>query len=131
MYATTKEDVETSPTVVTSIMFEYENPAYILIDSGATNSFINPTLAKKLGKSLSILDAPFCVSMPSGNFLEASVLKDFPLLIEGHVLTADLVVLGIYDFDIILGMDWLSKHHATIECHEKEVLFQPSRVPSF
>ncbi|KAL5564046.1 hypothetical protein UlMin_033793 [Ulmus minor] len=128
----TKEDVETSPTVVTGIMFVHENPAYVLIDSGATHSFINPMLVKKLEKSLSILDAPFCVSMPSGKCLEASsILKDCPLLIEGHVLTADLVVLGIHDFDIILGMDWLSKHYATIECHEKEVLFQPSGVPSF
>ena len=66
----TKEDVETSPTVVTGIMFVYEIPAYVLIDSGATHSFINPMLVKKLGKSLSILDAPFCVSMPSGNFFK-------------------------------------------------------------
>ncbi|KAL5574069.1 hypothetical protein UlMin_023666 [Ulmus minor] len=108
VHAMTKEDVETSPTVVTGIMFVYENPAYVLIDSSATHSFINPMLVKKLGKSLSILDAPFW-----------------------HVLMADLVVLGIHDFDIILGMDWLSKHHSTIECHEKEVLFQPSGVPSF
>ena len=132
VYAMTKEDVETSPTVVTSIMFVYEILTYVLIDSGATHSFIKPMLVKKLGKSLSILDAPFCVSTPSGNFLEASsVLKDCLLLIEGHVLKVDLVVLGIHDFDIILGMDWLSKHYATIECHEKEVLFQPSGVPSF
>ncbi|KAL5570134.1 hypothetical protein UlMin_026709 [Ulmus minor] len=132
VFAMTKEDVETSPTIVTGIMFVYENPAYVLIDSGATHSFINPMLVKKLGKSLSILDAPFCVSTPSGKCLEASsILKDCLLLIEGHVLTADLVVLGIHDFDIILGMDWLSKHYATIECHEKEVLFQPSGVPSF
>jgi len=27
------------------------------------------------------------------------------------------------DFDIILGMDWLGINHATIRCHEKEVLF--------
>ncbi|KAL5583391.1 hypothetical protein UlMin_015833 [Ulmus minor] len=41
---------------VRSIMFVYENPAYVLINSGSTHSFINPILAKKLGKSLSILD---------------------------------------------------------------------------
>ncbi|KAL5565172.1 hypothetical protein UlMin_028336 [Ulmus minor] len=132
VFAMTKEDVETSPTVVTGIMFVHEIPAYVLIDSGATHSFINLMLIKKLGKSLSILDAPFCVSTPSGKCLEASsILKDCPLVIEGHILTADFIVLGIHDFDIILGMDWLSKHYATIECHEKEVLFQPSGVPSF
>ena len=38
--------------------------------------------------------------------------KDFP---------ADLIVLGIHDFDIILGMDWLSRHRATLDCYKKEV----------
>ena len=38
--------------------------------------------------------------------------KDFP---------ADLIVVGIHDFDIVLGMDWLSKHRATLDCYKKEV----------
>ena len=28
------------------------------------------------------------------------------------------------DFDIILGMDWLSEHHAFIDCREKRVIFE-------
>ena len=38
--------------------------------------------------------------------------KDFPI---------DLIVLGIHDFDIDSGMDWLSKHRATLDCYKKEV----------
>ena len=30
-------------------------------------------------------------------------------------------MLGIHDFDIVLGMDWLSKHRATLDCYKKEV----------
>ena len=40
--------------------------------------------------------------------------KDFP---------TDLIVLGIHDFDIVLGMDRLSKHRATLDCYKKEVRF--------
>ena len=29
----------------------------------------------------------------------------------------------MYDFDAILGMDWLSTHHAIVECFEKCVIF--------
>ena len=124
-----KEDVKTSPTIVTIIMFVCENPAYVLIDFGATHLFISPILAKKLGKSFSSLDVHFCVSTLSRKILKASgVLRDCPLLIERYILMADLVVLGIHDFDIILGIDWLPKHHATIECYENKVLFQPSGV---
>ena len=33
----------------------------------------------------------------------------------------DLVELEILEFDIILGMDWLSAHHAIMNCFNKVV----------
>jgi hypothetical protein len=38
-------------------------------------------------------------------------------------LQVDLVLLTIQDFDIILGMDWLGKHHANMDCYNKIVTF--------
>ena len=38
-------------------------------------------------------------------------------------MQVDLVPLTIQDFDVILGMDWLGKHHATIDCYNKIVTF--------
>ncbi|TYK23903.1 ty3-gypsy retrotransposon protein [Cucumis melo var. makuwa] len=35
------------------------------------------------------------------------------------------------DFDVILGMDWLSANHASIDCFGKEVVFNPPFWPSF
>ena len=43
------------------------------------------------------------------------------LVVQNNDFPADLIVLGIHDFDIVLGMDWLSKHRATLDCHKKEV----------
>ena len=34
-----------------------------------------------------------------------------------------MILLYIHDFDVILGMDWLSRHHATVDCYRKEVRF--------
>ena len=39
----------------------------------------------------------------------------------------DLIVLDMHDFDIILGMDWLAKNQANIDCQRKRVIIQ---VPS-
>ena len=33
----------------------------------------------------------------------------------------------VIDFDVILGMDWLAQHYASLDCHEKDVIF---RIPS-
>ncbi|XP_026459422.1 uncharacterized protein LOC113360090 [Papaver somniferum] len=35
----------------------------------------------------------------------------------------DLVVLDMQGFDVILGMDWLAKHHASVDCFAKSVNF--------
>ena len=34
-----------------------------------------------------------------------------------------MILLDIHDFDVILGMDWISRHHATMDCYRKEVRF--------
>ena len=33
--------------------------------------------------------------------------------------------------DVILGMEWLAKNHASIDCFNKEVVFRPPSQPSF
>ena len=43
--------------------------------------------------------------------------------IDGVELCADLLIMTFYDFDIILGMDWLTKHHDIVNCFTKEVEF--------
>ncbi|KAL0549833.1 hypothetical protein IC582_014322 [Cucumis melo] len=45
------------------------------------------------------------------------------------MLDVTLLVLDMQDFDVILGMDWLSANHASIDCFRKEVVFNsPSRT---
>ena len=39
-------------------------------------------------------------------------------------LLGDLIILEMVDYDVILGMDWLSKCNATIFCRRKKVVFQ-------
>ena len=42
-------------------------------------------------------------------------------MIDGVEFQADLVVLKIEGLDIILGMDWLRKHHGTISCSDRTI----------
>ena len=46
-------------------------------------------------------------------------------------MSVDLIVLEMVDYDVILGMDWLSKYNATIFCRRKKVVFQPSKREVF
>ena len=42
-------------------------------------------------------------------------------MIEDEILLVDLVELEILEFDVILGMDWLSVHHAILDYFNKVV----------
>nr|GEY29886.1 putative reverse transcriptase domain-containing protein [Tanacetum cinerariifolium] len=47
------------------------------------------------------------------------------------IRSANLFPLDMHDFDIILGMDWLTKHRVTIVCHTKSVIFGDLDKPEF
>jgi hypothetical protein len=45
------------------------------------------------------------------------------IVIGGRTLQVKLAVFSILGFDVILGMDWLSKYGANIDCRKNEVIF--------
>ena len=49
----------------------------------------------------------------------------------GRKLEADMFVLDTGGYDVILGMTWLSKYHAMINCRNKKVIFKISHQPEF
>jgi len=35
------------------------------------------------------------------------------------------------EYNIILGIDWLSTYHASVDCYKKRVIFKMKGVPEF
>ena len=50
------------------------------------------------------------------------VLRECEVQIEKEIFSVNLVMLDILEFDVILGMDWLSSNHAVLDCYEKTVM---------
>ena len=66
------------------------------------------------------------VSLPSGETLTSRFsFKEVPIKVARRELPVDLTVLKMVDYDVILGMDCLSKYNATILCRRKKVVFHP------
>ena len=106
--------------------------AYTLIDSRASHSLVSANFVKKLDMVHDLLDEMCIVSLPSRENLTSQFgFKDVPVEIAGRELPVDLMVLKMVDYDLILGMDWLSKYYASIFCRRKNVVFQPSKVEIF
>ena len=50
--------------------------------------------------------------------------KGYEILVEVVVLKANMIPLDMFDFDVILGMDWLSTHRVSMDCFTKKIIFR-------
>jgi hypothetical protein len=66
------------------------------------------------------------VSSPGGDIHARHVCPKVNILIRGVEFLANLVVLESKGIDVILGIDWLSKHNGLINYAEKAVRLTPS-----
>ena len=54
------------------------------------------------------------------------VYKQCPLMVHDREFLVDLIALPFHEFYFILGMDWLSKHRAIVDCDKKTLLLKCS-----
>ena len=129
VYAVTQQDADAAPDVVTGIISILDHDAYTFVDPGATHSFASKPFLDRFQIETQPLEGRMRVSLPAGDPLLADrVVRDSRVLIEEQEFPADLVALDMRDFDVVLGMDWLSHHRATLDCYKKEVkLHRPGK----
>ena len=124
VYAVNHQNADASPDVVTGIISIPDHDAYTLVDPGATHSFASKHFLDRSQIKTQPLEGRMRVSLPAGDLLFSDkVVRDSSVLIRGQEFPADLVALDMRDFDVVLGMDWLSRHRATLDCYKKEVKF--------
>ncbi|XP_020409986.1 uncharacterized protein LOC109946469 [Prunus persica] len=132
VYALTMKEAEDAATMVAGTILVSRQLAFTLFDSRATYSSVSSRFARKISGMLVKLESEFSVATPSGEVLNCKeMLKGYAITIAGRELEANLVIMDMYDFDVIQGMDWLSTHRGLVKCFEKEVVFQPPKMLSF
>ncbi|KAK8921802.1 hypothetical protein KSP39_PZI019922 [Platanthera zijinensis] len=94
----------------------------ILFDSGASHSFIARHIVDLYNWPTSTLEVPFEVSVPGHMHLSTSGILNCPILLGELQVFADLIVLEMSEFDVILGMNWLVAYRAKLDCVAKRVV---------
>ena len=118
----TQQEADASPDVITGMISVYDHDAYALVDPGATHSFASVPFTERHQIESHTIDGRMVVSVPNGDIMISErIVPGSRLVIQNKDFPVDLIVLGIHDFDIVLGMDWLSKHRATLYFYKKEV----------
>ena len=122
VYVVTQQDADAAPDVVTGIISILDHDAYTLMDPGATHSFTSKPFLDRFQIETQPLEGRMRVSLPARDpLLTDRVVRDSRVLIGRQEFPVDLVALDMRDFDVVLGMDWLSRHRATLDCYKKEV----------
>ncbi|XP_061365886.1 uncharacterized protein LOC133309163 [Gastrolobium bilobum] len=101
-------------------------PMSVIFDSGASGSFMAKHTALRIGITLAPLPYELNISTPTGGHCTASeICRGVILQFEGNTYTVSLVVLPVFNFDVIIGMDWLSENGMTLDCQAGKVIVPP------
>nr|GEY98828.1 reverse transcriptase domain-containing protein [Tanacetum cinerariifolium] len=117
-YLLRDKNAHRDPNVVTGTFF----PVRVLFDLGADKSFVSISLAFMLNIPPITLDTTYDIKMANGNLVGTNtIIQGYTLILLNQPFKIDLMPIKLGSFDVIIGMDWLSKYHAKFFCDEKVV----------
>ena len=94
----------------------------MLFDYGVSHSFIAASVVIELGLEFETLEEPLYVSSPLRIRARIRMIcRVCELEVSGTLLTVDLRIMVISEFDVILGMDWLTVYRVVIDCKHRRV----------
>nr|GEU95870.1 reverse transcriptase domain-containing protein [Tanacetum cinerariifolium] len=96
--------------------------ASVLCDTGVDRSFISSTFSEHLNVTPTALDTGYDVELAEEKSLTATtILRGCTLNLQNRTFKFDLLPIELGSFNVIIGMDWMSKHHAVVMCYEKYI----------
>ncbi|KAA3466074.1 Gag protease polyprotein-like protein [Gossypium australe] len=119
-YAIRAREEASSPDVITGTFSLYDTHVIALINPRSTHSYICMKLVSSMSMPIESTKFLIRVSNPLGKcVLVDRVCKGCPLMIRGHYFPANLMLLLFDEFDVILGMNWLTTHDVVVNCGRK------------
>ncbi|KAJ9168475.1 hypothetical protein P3X46_019993, partial [Hevea brasiliensis] len=126
-YAIRAQEEQDAPHVIRGMFSLYNTSMHALVDPGSTHSYICIKLPIERGVPVEECDQDILVTNPlSHSVVVNKVYKGCQLRIQGYEFSADLIELPFHEFDVILGMDWLSRHQAIVDCKLKRISLKTS-----
>ena len=113
------EDTD-APNVIVGNFTIFDTIVHALIDLRLTHSYVCTDIPNlgKLPRSETEYD--ILVTNPlEHSVMVNKVYRDCPIKIREYEFPGDLIELSFREFDVILGMDWLSQHQVLVDCRMK------------
>ncbi|KAJ3707978.1 hypothetical protein LUZ61_011683 [Rhynchospora tenuis] len=115
----------TTTDLLTGILHVSGYPAYVLIDTGCSHSVVSNSFAEMCGWVVEPSERILQVQTPLGRTTRTAIhCRNREVRVDGRELKIDLLVMDIANYDVLLGIDWLTQHLAIINCAKREVAFK-------
>ncbi|VFQ95770.1 unnamed protein product [Cuscuta campestris] len=103
--------------VIMGMFTLFDTSISALIDPGSTLSYLCTSMPESFNIPRENLENPVIVSNPLGHSLCLKyIYPGCPLVVQGKSFPANLIELPHREFDVILGMDWLTANQAVVDC---------------
>ncbi|KAL5844407.1 hypothetical protein ACOSQ4_010365 [Xanthoceras sorbifolium] len=120
VYGVRAQEDKDAPDVIADIISIFDTTAIALIDPRSTHSYICDALLKQRSLKTEPTEYDVLVSNPIGQSVVVNrVYRNCPIRIQEYDCPGDLMELPFHEFDVILGMDWLTRHKVVIDCELK------------
>jgi hypothetical protein len=106
---------------MTGTFTKHHQPAVILFDSGETYSFISPKLGTKVGLDFYHTKGTYMIATPGGKIASNQICRDVPIQLGSNLIKTDLLLLNLEGMDILLGMDWMTRHQVSLDISSRAV----------
>ena len=126
-YAMKARGDQDAPKVIAGIFSLFDIEMHALIDPGSTHSYVCMEHVFDIVPAMEKLAYDMHVTSLLGHSISVnSIYRNCPIVIQTREFLADLITLPFREFDLILGMDWLSKHRAIVDCGQKTIVLRCS-----
>ncbi|GJT37750.1 putative reverse transcriptase domain-containing protein [Tanacetum coccineum] len=111
-----REYLENSSNAITPDLpteeYQIRTTPKVLVDSGADKSFVSTSFASMLNIPPITVETFYNIEMADGNLVGTNtVIQGFTLTLLNQPFEIDLMPIKLGSFDVVIGMDWLSKYH--------------------
>ncbi|CAN6483876.1 unnamed protein product [Victoria cruziana] len=125
VYTTSLQDLQSQDLIQGTLLLN-EFFVRVLFDTGASHSFIVRQLARQLENEVIVASFVIRISSPLGvKQIDVEYILVEGLYIEDRAFPAQLILLDMTEFDVILGMDWLARHSVLVDCQKRRLIVGP------
>jgi hypothetical protein len=136
-FTTLSELPEGAPIMLGTFYINHQ-PVIILFDSGATHSFISSKCRTKVGLHFYPTKGAYMIVTPSGKIASNQIYRKVPIQLGSNMIKTDLLLLDLEGMDVLLGMDWMTRHRMSLDIssraveidspdHDTTILYLPQR----